>query len=167
MAALGPLKECAAAQKLVRLVRCCCREWAPPISARFAMSPAELRRDRTWRAPSTGLDSLTKATQLSFADRSTLVCECAFRGRRPRVPVHGDQLIRSMTTRAAHGFDGAVGCNFDLSVRGFGQGSSGARASCGTHASGMTRSDRHASDGASRMGGQQATAFISSLPLPP
>jgi len=37
---------------------------------------------------------------------------CAFRRRRPRCPAHGDHLIRSMTTRAAHELDGAVGCGF-------------------------------------------------------
>ncbi|HEV2042258.1 MAG TPA: hypothetical protein VGT81_19820, partial [Casimicrobiaceae bacterium] len=38
--------------------------------------------------------------------------ECAFRRRRPRCPAHGDHVIRSMTTRAAHELDGAVGCVF-------------------------------------------------------
>jgi hypothetical protein len=37
---------------------------------------------------------------------------CAFRRRRPRCPAHGDHVIRSMTTRAAHELDGAVGCVF-------------------------------------------------------
>jgi hypothetical protein len=37
---------------------------------------------------------------------------CAFRRRRPRYPAHGDHVIRSMTTRAAHEFDGAVGFIF-------------------------------------------------------
>ncbi|HTE95376.1 MAG TPA: DUF3768 domain-containing protein, partial [Bradyrhizobium sp.] len=37
---------------------------------------------------------------------------CAFRRRRPRCPAHGDHVIRSMTTRAAHELDGAVGCIF-------------------------------------------------------
>jgi hypothetical protein len=37
---------------------------------------------------------------------------CAFRRRRPRCPARGDHLIRSMTTRAAHELDGAVGCSF-------------------------------------------------------
>ena len=31
---------------------------------------------------------------------------CAFRRRRPRCPAHGDHVIRSMTTRAAHELDG-------------------------------------------------------------
>jgi hypothetical protein len=38
--------------------------------------------------------------------------DCAFRRRRPRCPAHGDHVIRSMTTRAAHELDGAVGCVF-------------------------------------------------------
>ena len=38
--------------------------------------------------------------------------DCAFRRRRPRCPAHGDHVIRSMTTRAAHELDGAVGCGF-------------------------------------------------------
>jgi len=46
---------------------------------------------------------------------------CAFRRWRPCIPTHGDQLIRSMTTRAAHELDGAVGCRFDFSICGFGQ----------------------------------------------
>ena len=37
---------------------------------------------------------------------------CAFRRRRPRCPAHGDHVIRSMTTRATHELDGAVGCVF-------------------------------------------------------
>jgi hypothetical protein len=37
---------------------------------------------------------------------------CAYRGRRPRCPAHGDRVIRSMTTRAAHELDGAVGFIF-------------------------------------------------------
>ena len=38
--------------------------------------------------------------------------ECAYRGRRPRCPAHGDHVIRSMTTGAAHELDGAVGFIF-------------------------------------------------------
>jgi hypothetical protein len=37
---------------------------------------------------------------------------CAFRRRRPRCPAHADHVIRSMTTRAAHERDGAVGFIF-------------------------------------------------------
>jgi hypothetical protein len=37
---------------------------------------------------------------------------CAYRGRRPRCPAHGDHVIRSMTTGAAHELDGAVGFIF-------------------------------------------------------
>jgi putative ABC transport system substrate-binding protein len=38
--------------------------------------------------------------------------DCACRGRRPRCPAHGDHVIRSMTTGAAHELDGAVGFIF-------------------------------------------------------
>jgi hypothetical protein len=38
--------------------------------------------------------------------------DCAYRGRRPRCPAHGDHVIRSMTTGAAHELDGAVGFIF-------------------------------------------------------
>jgi hypothetical protein len=37
---------------------------------------------------------------------------CAHRRRRPRCPAHGDHVIRSMTTGAAHELDGAVGFIF-------------------------------------------------------
>jgi len=40
------------------------------------------------------------------------VISCAYRGRRPRCPAHGDHVIRSMTTGAAHELDGAVGFIF-------------------------------------------------------
>ena len=43
---------------------------------------------------------------------------CAFRGRRPLVPVHGDHLFRSMTTRWWCGeFRAPLGLSADVSVR--------------------------------------------------
>jgi len=47
---------------------------------------------------------------IRFARRCS--SDCAFRRWRPCIPTHGDQLIRSMTARAAHELDGAVGCRF-------------------------------------------------------
>jgi len=47
--------------------------------------------------------------------RNVMTCsedDCAYRGRRPRCPAHGDHVIRSMTTGAAHELDGAVGFIF-------------------------------------------------------
>jgi hypothetical protein len=46
----------------------------------------------------------------SFTELPSMVC--AYRGRRPRCPAHGDHVIRSMTTGAAHELDGAVGFIF-------------------------------------------------------
>src|SRR6266478_3784253 len=43
---------------------------------------------------------------------SSALPDCAYRRRRPRCPAHGDHVIRSMTTRAAHELDGAVGFIF-------------------------------------------------------
>jgi hypothetical protein len=46
----------------------------------------------------------------SYAIKARVLC--AYRGRRPRCPAHGDHVIRSMTTGAAHELDGAVGFIF-------------------------------------------------------
>jgi hypothetical protein len=49
----------------------------------------------------------------AYGRSDEVVCtRCAFRRRRPRCPAHGDHVIRSMTTRAAHELDGAVGYVF-------------------------------------------------------
>jgi hypothetical protein len=49
-------------------------------------------------------------------------------------PIHGDHLIRSTTTGVAHERDGAPwGAGFDLSIRGAGQASGGARARRGNN----------------------------------
>ncbi len=64
-----------------------------------------------------GRDEPVASTHWSFGQLCGLVGApssymCAYRGRRPRCPAHGDHVIRSMTTGAAHELDGAVGFIF-------------------------------------------------------
>jgi len=47
-----------------------------------------------------------RALRLSRPAADPAAACCAFRRRRPRCPAHGDHVIRSMTTRAAHELDG-------------------------------------------------------------
>jgi hypothetical protein len=56
------------------------------------------------------IDRLTQI--FSNAVAPSFFLGCAYRGRRPRCPAHGDHVIRSMTTGAAHELDGAVGFIF-------------------------------------------------------
>jgi len=57
-------------------------------------------------------DHPNRLDAILYEGRTELTRACAFRRRRPRCPAHGDHVIRSMTTRAAHELDGAVGCVF-------------------------------------------------------
>ena len=55
-----------------------------------------LRSNRCGEAPVRG-----KKCRMRIPEKATTRC-----------PAHGDHVIRSMTTRAAHELDGAVGCVF-------------------------------------------------------
>jgi hypothetical protein len=55
-------------------------------------------------------EALSRDAKMIFIEAEQ--SSCAYRGRRPRCPAHGDHVIRSMTTGAAHELDGAVGFIF-------------------------------------------------------
>src|SRR5258708_30176143 len=69
--------------------------------------PMQLSVEEFWGMKMTAY----RAEDLTQADRDA-AHECAYRGRRPRCPAHGDHVIQSMTTGAARELDGAVGFIF-------------------------------------------------------
>ena len=55
------------------------------------------------------------ARQIAGASRFA-EAECAYRGRRPRCPAHGDHVIRSMTTGRRTGLTAQLDLFSDLSI---------------------------------------------------